>query len=119
MNISEYVASEFGKDDKDVVLFFDVPKKFRKDFELFILGKYSEFSAEYKELLVKSYGKGRASGFSAVTKLPQVSIYDVISPLKETKRKFEEILNVSKGIEIKEVFDPPDLMEEEFKYEEE
>ncbi len=111
--LSEYVAAEFGDEDKEIILFFDVPKKWRKDFELFVMGAYSEFSKEYKDLLVGVYGNLRSDGFSSTTGLPKVSIYDAIYPLKETKRLFCEILKTD--VKIKEVLDPPKLEEEEFK----
>lgn len=112
--LSEYVAAEYTNDDKEIIMYFDVPLKYRKDFESFVKGWYSEFSREYKDLLIDIYGNDRQTGFSKKTGLPNVSIYDAIIPLQETKRLFAEILNVDVK-EIKEILDPPDLEEEEFK----
>ncbi len=111
--LPEYVAAEFGDEEKEIILYFDVPLAYRKDFELFVKGSYSEFSKEYKDLLVRNYGEVRETGFSEVTKLPNVSLYDAIYPLKETRRQFMEILN--SDVKIKEILDPPNLEEEEFK----
>ncbi len=112
--IPEYVAAEFADDNKEIIMYFDIPLKYRKDFELFVKGAYSEFSEEYKKLLVEKYGNTRLTGFSETTELPNVGVYDVIYPLKETKKQFAKILMVKPEL-IKEVLDPPNLEEEEFK----
>ena len=115
--LPEYLDSEYGDDEKEVAMFFDIPLKYRKDFEKFTTGSYSEFSKEYKEILVKRYGEQRGVG---VTKdgLPIVNVYDAISPLDSTKIAIAKRVGV-KASEIKEVFSPPDLNKEEYKIVEE
>jgi hypothetical protein len=111
--LTEYVDAEYGDDGKEISMFFDVPVKYKKDFELFVTGSYSKFSLPYKDLLVKTYGQGRESGI-ALNGLPKVSIYDAIFPLKETKKLLAQQLNVDVK-EINEVLDPPNLEKEEYK----
>ena len=60
-----------------------------------------------------------SNGFSEVTKLPKVSVYDVIFPLETTKKMFKEILGINdENIKIIEIFDPPNLEIETYKCEE-
>ena len=66
-----YVDSEYGDEDKELHMFFDVPKEFKKDFELFTQGKYSEFSDRYKKILVDKYGNTRERGLSPKSLLPK------------------------------------------------
>lgn len=120
MNLSTYIDSEYSNNNEEVCMFFDVPLEFRKDFELFVKGQYSQFSEKFKDILVKTYGAGRYQNknkdiqdVDESTGLPKVGIYDVIYPLKKTKRFIQEQLNTV--VEITEVLSPPDPDEEEFK----
>lgn len=117
VNISEYIDSEYADEDKEVVLFFDVPVKYRSDFELFVKGKYSKFSENYKKELVTTYNDIRSSGVNKLG-LPKVSVYDAIYPLKSTRKIIADEFNVAVET-IEEVLDPPNLEKEEFKYIEE
>ena len=113
-NISEYIDCEYSDDDKEVVLFFDVPLKFKKDFELFVKGKYSKFSENYKKVLIEEYKSYRNTGLNKFN-LPKVSIYDAIYPLESTRRMIADELEQNIEL-IEEVLDAPNLDKEEFKY---
>ncbi len=114
-----YVDSEYGDEDKELCMFFDVPKEYKKDFELFTKGLYSQFSEEYKKLLVKKYGDTRERGLTHRTLLPNIGVYDAIYPLDDTKKLMARCLSTSNHVvnwsEIKEVLDPPNIELEEFK----
>jgi len=114
-NCPEYIDAVFDDSDKEVVMFFDIPKDYREDFELFTQGKYSRFSHKYKEMLTKKYGESRMLSFSSETKLPNVSIYDAIYPTQERK----EALSSALKCDIKEINDevlsPPEVELEEYK----
>ena len=116
---SHYVDSEYGDDNREIAMFFDVPKEYKKDFELFVQGKYSQFSDKYKALLVKSYGVKREEGLSPKTLLPNVNIYDAIHPTDELKKLMAKQLSTSNHRidwrDIKEVLDPPNIELEEYK----
>lgn len=107
-----FVTAEYGDDDKEVAVFFDVPNDQRDNFELFVKGKYSKFSKKFKEKVVKEYGMYREEGVNDKG-LPKVSPYDVVSPSDELLAKFQEYLDID--MEIEEVLDAPSLKEEEFK----
>lgn len=109
-----YVDSEYADDDKEICMFFDIPKEYKKDFELFTRGRYSEFSDKYKNVLCNIYGTKREKGISAKTGLPNVNMFDVIYPTDELRKLMGKQLNVNWRL-IKEVLDPPNIELEEFK----
>lgn len=113
-NISEFIDSEYDDEDREVVLFFDVPVKFRNDFELFVKGSYSKFSEEFKKVLIKEYGDGRKNEIKN-NGLPRLSVYDTIYPLKSIKEIMAQQLEIKVEL-IEEVLDKPNLEKEEFKY---
>ncbi len=114
-----YVDMEYGDEEKELIMFFDVPKEFKKDFELYVQGHYSQFSEQYKSLLVKSYGSAREKGISPKTELPNVNIYDAIYPTDDLKKLMAKQLSTPNYIidwkNINEVLDPPNIEYEEFK----
>ncbi len=114
-----YVGSEYGDEDREVCMFFDIPKEFRKDFELFTQGKYSEFSSGYKDLLVKTYGSRRDEGVSPKTGLPNINIYNAIYPTEALRKLLAKQLSTDNAKvdwnEIDEVLSPPNIELEEFK----
>lgn len=114
-----FVDIEYADSDKEVVVYLDVPKEFRADFDKFIQGKYSEFSDKYKALLVKKYGEGRQEGTNPKNGLPNRSMYDMIYPEPAQKKLLAESLSVKGSTinwrDIKEIVSPPDIEEERFK----
>lgn len=105
-NNYSFIDCCYGDDIKEVCLFFEIPKEFRKDFELFKLGRYSEFSDKYKDILITTYGKNQAIGYSETTGLPNVSMFDILYPTELKKKALAEVLGVKYEL-IKEVMDPP------------
>lgn len=114
-----YIDVEYGDDDKEVCMFFDVPVEFKKDFELFTQGRYSQFSDKYKKVLTNIYTTKRDSGVSPSTMLPNVSMYDVLYPTNDLKKLMAKQLSTNNHIVdwtmINEVLDPPNIELEEFK----
>jgi len=108
-----YIDAFYSEDNSEICFQFKVSPRLEDDFNLFIEGKYSEFSATYKSILTKYYGDKRAEGINSKG-LPNVSIYDVINPLNSTKKLFADQLKVELKY-IKEVLDPPKIEFEEFK----
>ena len=116
--IPEYVDSEYGDDNKEVNMFFDVPKQYKKDFEFFTQGMYSKFSDGYKEALIRVHGSTRNTGVNPRTELPLVNLYDVVYPTDELKKLMAKQLSTPNLIlnwkEINEVLAPPNIELEEF-----
>lgn len=114
-----YIDVEYGDEDKEVIMFFDIPKEYKKDFELFKKGAYSKFSDEYKKLLVGTYGNVREKGISPKTGLPNINIYDAIYPTDDLRKLIAKQLSTNTGVVdwklIDEVLDPPIIELEEFK----
>lgn len=113
-NNSYYIDSNYDDDDKEVCLFFDIPSEYRNDYELFLRGKYSQFSHKYKQLLTKTYGSGRLNTYSEITGLPHVSIYDAIYPTNDKRSAIAKSLECNVE-DIVEVLSPPDLYLEEYR----
>lgn len=113
------VDVEYGDNDKEVIIYLNIPEEFRKDFDKFIEGRYTEFSDKYKELLVRTYGEGRQEGFNSKDGLPNMSMYDVIYPEESVKSRLAESLSTGNHRvnwkDIKEVLDPPNKKYEVFK----
>jgi len=101
-----YLDCQYADDNKEVVMYFEVPPEYLKDFYSFIEGKYSGFTEGYKDLL--AHLCGRNSGLDY-----KVTIYDAIYPT-EKKRKLIELRLDTKLDNDAEVFDKPDLKEEEY-----
>ena len=108
---SSYLYLDCGYDDGDreVWLSFEIPKEFKKDFEKFTRGKYSEFSEKYKKLLIKHYGKETSAVYA------QFSMFDALYPTEEKRKERAEDLNYDRWEDIKELFSVPTLEYEEYK----
>lgn len=104
-----YLDSKFDDDDKEVVMFFEVPKEFKKDFIKFTQGKYSEFSEKYKKKLIGLFGKETSSVYA------QFSMFDALYPTEEKRKERAEDLMYDKWEDIKELFSVPKLEFEEYK----
>lgn len=114
-----FVDIEYSDDNKEVVVFLDVPKEFRRDFDKFIQGQYSEFSDRFKELLIAKYGDGRQEGISSKNGLPNVSMMDIINPEPAQKKLLAECLSSTGSRvnwrDLKEIISPPNVEVEEYK----
>lgn len=116
---SSYIGAEYDDEEKEVCMFFDVPTEFKKDFELFTHGKYSQFSEKYKKVLTNIYTTKRDNGVSPSTMLPNVSMYDVLYPTNDLRKLMAKQLSTDNHIVdwtmINEILDPPNIELEEFK----
>jgi len=100
-----FVDCEYGDDDKEVIMYFDVPKEFKKDFECFIKGSYSKFSEAYKKRLITYFGKTTCEDWGLV------SMYDTIYPKPHKQEQIAEKYG-AKLEDIKELISSPDLEHE-------
>jgi hypothetical protein len=103
-----FMDCEYGDDNKEIVLYFDVPKEFKSDFEKFIKGSYSEFSDEYKNRLTSYFGKETCEDWGLVT------MWDTIYPKDNKKDQIAEKYGVDVK-QIKELISSPDLEYEIYK----
>lgn len=104
-----YLDSDFDDDQKEIVMKFDVPVEYKKDFEHFLSGSYSKFSDLYKNKLIKLYGRETCAEFA------KFSMFDVIHPTEKKRKERAESLNHNEWQDIKEVLSKPDLEFEEYK----
>jgi len=100
-----FLDCEYGDDDKEVILFFDIPKEFKKDFECFIKGAYSQFSDAYKNKLTTYFRKETCEDWGLV------SMWDTIYPKEHKRIQIAEKYG-AKLEDIKELISSPDLEHE-------
>lgn len=113
-NMYLYVDACYDDDDKEVCLFFDVPKEYLDDFDLFVQGKYSKFSEKFKQLLIRKFGNKRATGINPKNGLPTISMQSALYPVDSERRALANSLGVKLEY-ITEVLDPPNFKYEEYK----
>lgn len=103
--------------EDEIVIVFNVPEKHKKDFDLFIIGKYSKFDEDYKEQIGNYFGKKSISDTYVVTE------YNTIHPQPFKRKLIAERLFEKKDLaiglkileEVGEVLDPPDMNKEIYK----
>lgn len=102
---SIYLFEDCRYDDKDreVVLIFNIPKEYKKDFEMFTEGKYSKFSEKYKKRLISYFGKETCTEFA------QFSMFDALYPTEKKRKERAQDLNHNNWEDIKELFSVPNL----------
>jgi hypothetical protein len=94
-------------------VFFNIPEEFKDDFDLYLLGKYSEFSDNFKAILTGFFG------IKTIKEGHTVSVHNTIYPEDFKRKLIAEHLSYKNSIidytMIKEVLDRPDLSKEMFK----
>lgn len=92
------------------VYFFDL-SNFEQDYELFLNGKYSQFSTKTKALINLYWGRIVGGRF-----VPHEKIQSYINPSLETYEQLSDELQLKLEdlITVKEVLNPPDLIREVF-----
>lgn len=98
----------YEEDIDEITLYFNIPDRNKKNYEMFLQGKYSKFSKEFQELLKSYFGtRSRKEDY-------KVNVIDVISPMDFKKKQVAERLGVDISL-IEEVLDKPDLEKETYK----
>lgn len=108
-----YLNNHLEEED-EVILKFNIPKLYHEEFELFKIGKYSQFDNNYKKLLVSYFGQKSMKDSHLVYE------YNVIYPQDFKRQQIAERLYDSRDLKeglkfITEVLDTPDLNKEIFK----
>lgn len=101
-----YIAYE--EDIDEISLYFKIPDRNKKNYQMFLQGKYSKFSNEFKELL-KGY-----FGVRSIKETYKVNVIDVIVPQEFKRQQVADRLGVDVSL-IEEVLDKPDLVAETYK----
>jgi len=96
------------EEEDEVILIFDIPNRNKENYDLFIDGKFSKFTKEFKSLLCNYYGTQSEKNTYKVTE------YNTIYPEKFKRQQIADRLGVSIS-DIEEVMDKPDLNKEQYK----
>lgn len=102
---NDYIKYE--EDIDEILMYFDIPVEFSNDYQLFLQGSYSKFSEMYKNVLCMIHGK------NSFKETHLVSVYNTIYPQEFKRKQLAEHLGVDHTM-INEVFDRPELEEEQF-----
>ncbi len=109
-------------EEKEIVVSMKIPKEFLEDYKLFIQGKYSKFSEKFKELLIKTYGRGVHPTFKIDDKgqrigisetAHKVTVFEAITPTQEKRVAIGRRLGIDLPKDA-EVFDRVNIEEESY-----
>lgn len=95
------IVSRTKLSEEEWLFELSIPEKWIKDYELFLEGKYSEFSKEYKELLTVN-----------LSSTPKKHGIIIINPSDSHKQKLKAYLETEE--EVKEIFSVPNMDFETF-----
>lgn len=100
--------------DDEIVLFFNIPESNKSNYELFLAGKYSKFTDQFKKQLESYHGNARCKANY------EVFTYDVIEPTDAKRLQIAQRLYSAKDLPkglllIDEVYDCPNLEKEKYK----
>ena len=108
LKTNEYYIT-FMEDDYEYSFFLKIDKGNLQTLNLFLEGKYSKFSEEYKKYLCKLYGK------KTIQDSYKVMEYNILYPQDFKRKQIAERLGIEDWKMITEVFDKPDLDRETYK----
>lgn len=101
---NEYIES-YEEDTDEYIIKFNIPEEYYKEFDLFIQGKYSKFSENYKNRLCFYFGR------KSIKEGHLVNIVNAIYPEDFKRLQIAKHLDVDVSL-IREVYDPPNLTKE-------
>ncbi len=99
--------SQCWNDDNELIIEMEIPITFHYDFQMFLEGKYSEFSDKFKNMLTRFYGKEQSAN-------NKVTMYEVLYPSEEKRKLIANELDVDVKIMPNEVFSIPKLDDEKY-----
>lgn len=110
-----FIEANEDKDSGEMWFIHNIPNEFKKDYQKFKEGKYSEFSGKLTDRLMNAHGKIKAEGFTKLG-LPAVSIFESLFPdqNQDKKKILAEHLDVNVNL-IEELLSIPDMKFESFK----
>lgn len=112
-NNNHFHSIGYDDNNKEVVVFMNIPKEYIVDFNLFKIGRWSKFSNNLKEVLLDYHGRETGMG-------KRIMMVDALFPSKESLEWQAKRLGVSvKDLPNEEVMSIPDLSREEYRVVEE
>lgn len=96
------------EEEDEFIMMFNIPERNKKNYNLFLSGKYSKFTSEFKALLCSYYGTQSEKDTYKVTE------YNTINPEKFKRKQIADRLDVDVSL-IEEVMDKPDWDKEQYK----
>lgn len=63
-NHDDFHSIDYADNNKEIVVVFNIPKTREVDFNLFLVGRYTKFSNDYKEILLDYHGRKSGAGKS-------------------------------------------------------
>lgn len=79
-------------EEGEIVLFYDIPTKYKEDFDIFLTSKYSRLTEKYKKKLVDVYGR------KTNTDDYRPNQFDVIYPTPYKRKQLAEHLKVDASL---------------------
>jgi len=103
--LPEFISSNYNTKTKEYVYRMRVPSKYEEDYLLFLLGKYSLFTEEYKKTIFKMLGRS----------YKQSNIYKVIQKDQKLKEELEKLVGqkLTEEAELSSIYD---VNKETYKY---
>lgn len=96
--------------DNEIILYFTIPNRNLENLKMYLKGKYSQFSKDYKELLCAYFGRKPHPNKTS----HEVYEFDVIFPQEYKRLAIAKRLGVDIN-DIDEVLDIPNLEKEQFR----
>lgn len=63
-NHDNFNSINYEDNNQEIIVIFDIPKEREVDFNLFLIGRYTKFSNDYKEILLDYHGRKTGAGKS-------------------------------------------------------
>lgn len=102
-----YIDSNYGDDNKEIIIKMEVPEKFKVDFESFKQGKFTKFTQRYKKILSEYFGRVSSRKERDSSGKPIIKIFDAINP---TKEKYQDIADYY-NVDVKEILEHGEILE--------
>lgn len=103
LNIVEF-NQFYQLEDKTYMYVFDIPNRFKEDYNLFCTGKYSYMTEEAKKLICK---------LSGIKPVQESVVYKVLYKTSDQRNKIEDLIGERLPLDA-EVFSLPDLDKETY-----
>lgn len=112
---SDIYYDSYDPDKRHIMFVFDIPEKFKKEYDLFLKGKYSEFSEEYKQMIMNFHGIEKTRSVKEVLYKEEKAYLREEKEINKDYPAFpgDTYLKISREQEIgKWVLDPYSIMKE-------
>lgn len=105
---NDWVVTDYEDDNNEIVIVFNIPVKYKNDFNAIMNGLFSKISKEYREILLDYHGRKTGAGKC-------IYMIDALMPCHATKKYRADKLGVSiEDLPGGEVMSIPDKKNEEW-----